>query len=134
MHSYKNTSFFPTNQTIIQYLKRTKIVTKIEKVNFIIENLNKLYPTIPVPLNHQDEYTLLIAVLLSAQSTDKRVNEIRAKEAAATGCGTLAVGCPFCSTMMEDGLKSIDSDMEVMDIAELMWNQMKKNLAEIENK
>ena len=68
------------------------------------------------------------------EDADKRVNEIRAKEAAATGCGTLAVGCPFCSTMMEDGLKSIDSDMEVMDIAELMWNQMKKNLAEIENK
>jgi len=68
------------------------------------------------------------------EDADNRVNEIRAKEAAATGCGTLAVGCPFCSTMMEDGLKSIDSDMEVMDIAELMWNQMKKNLAEIENK
>ena len=51
-------------------------MTKKEKINFIIENLNKLYPNIPVPLNHQDEYTLLIAVLLSAQSTDKRVNEI----------------------------------------------------------
>mgnify|MGYP001165387984 FL=1 len=51
-------------------------MTKKEKINFIIENLNKLYPSIPVPLNHQDEYTLLIAVLLSAQSTDKRVNEI----------------------------------------------------------
>ncbi len=49
---------------------------KKEKINFIIENLNKLYPKIPVPLNHKDEYTLLIAVLLSAQSTDKRVNEI----------------------------------------------------------
>ena len=53
-----------------------KIVTKKEKINFIIKNLNKLYPKIPVPLNHKDEYTLLIAVLLSAQSTDKRVNEI----------------------------------------------------------
>tara|TARA_B100000900_G_C20500556_1_gene683536 strand:+ start:167 stop:811 length:645 start_codon:yes stop_codon:yes gene_type:complete len=51
-------------------------VRKKEKINFIIENLNKLYPKIPVPLNHKDEYTLLIAVLLSAQSTDKRVNEI----------------------------------------------------------
>ena len=51
-------------------------MTKKEKINFIIENLNKLYPNIPVPLNHQDEYTLLIAVLLSAQSTDKRVNKI----------------------------------------------------------
>ena len=51
-------------------------MTKKEKINFIIENLNNLYPKIPVPLNHKDEYTLLIAVLLSAQSTDKRVNEI----------------------------------------------------------
>ena len=38
--------------------------------------MSKLYPKIPVPLNHKDEYTLLIAVLLSAQSTDKRVNQI----------------------------------------------------------
>jgi len=51
-------------------------VTKKEKVNFIVEKLSKLYPEIPIPLNHSDEYTLLIAVLLSAQSTDKRVNEI----------------------------------------------------------
>ena len=50
-------------------------MTKIEKVNFIVENLSKLYPKIAVPLNHSNEYTLLIAVLLSAQSTDKRVNE-----------------------------------------------------------
>ena len=51
-------------------------MTKKEKIDFIIENLTKLYPKITVPLNHTDEYTLLIAVLLSAQSTDKRVNEI----------------------------------------------------------
>ena len=51
-------------------------MTKKEKIDFIIENLSKLYPKISVPLNHNDEYTLLIAVLLSAQSTDKRVNEI----------------------------------------------------------
>ena len=51
-------------------------MTKKEKISFIIENLNKLYPKIHVPLNHDDEYTLLIAVLLSAQSTDKRVNMI----------------------------------------------------------
>ena len=51
-------------------------MTKKEKIDFIIENLTKLYPKIPVPLNHKDEYTLLVAVLLSAQSTDKRVNEI----------------------------------------------------------
>ncbi|HAB27016.1 MAG TPA: endonuclease III, partial [Xanthomarina gelatinilytica] len=41
-----------------------------------MNKLNELYPTIPVPLNHKDPYTLLIAVLLSAQSTDVRVNQI----------------------------------------------------------
>ncbi|MFV0572469.1 MAG: endonuclease III domain-containing protein [Xanthomarina gelatinilytica] len=51
-------------------------MTKQEKVDYVINKLNKLYPTIPVPLNHKDPYTLLIAVLLSAQSTDVRVNQI----------------------------------------------------------
>ncbi len=51
-------------------------MTKQEKVDYVINKLNELYPTIPVPLNHKDPYTLLIAVLLSAQSTDVRVNQI----------------------------------------------------------
>lgn len=51
-------------------------MTKAEKVAFTIQTLKKLYPTIPVPLDHKDPYTLLIAVLLSAQSTDVRVNQI----------------------------------------------------------
>lgn len=51
-------------------------MTKQESVNFIINTLYKLYPEIPVPLDHKDPYTLLIAVLLSAQSTDVRVNKI----------------------------------------------------------
>lgn len=51
-------------------------MTKTEKVNFAINKLKELYPTIPVPLEHKDPYTLLIAVLLSAQSTDVRVNQI----------------------------------------------------------
>lgn len=51
-------------------------MTKQEKVNFVIDTLNNLYPEIPVPLDHKDPYTLLIAVLLSAQSTDVRVNKI----------------------------------------------------------
>lgn len=49
---------------------------KQEKVSFVIETLNSLYPEVPIPLNHKDPYTLLIAVLLSAQSTDERVNQI----------------------------------------------------------
>jgi len=51
-------------------------MTKKEKINFIIETLEAYYPTVPIPLDHTDPYTLLIAVLLSAQSTDKRVNQI----------------------------------------------------------
>ena len=51
-------------------------MTKQEKVDFVISTLKELYPTIPVPLEHKDPYTLLIAVLMSAQSTDVRVNQI----------------------------------------------------------
>ncbi|WP_411030893.1 endonuclease III domain-containing protein [Spongiimicrobium sp. 3-5] len=51
-------------------------MTKAEKVQFTINTLQEIYPTIPVPLDHKDPYTLLIAVLLSAQSTDVRVNKI----------------------------------------------------------
>ncbi len=51
-------------------------MTKKEKVKFAIDTLERLYPEIPVPLDHRDPYTLLIAVLLSAQSTDVRVNQI----------------------------------------------------------
>ncbi|UZH55005.1 endonuclease III [Salinimicrobium tongyeongense] len=51
-------------------------MTKQEKVQFVIDTLADIYPNIPVPLDHKDPYTLLIAVLLSAQSTDVRVNQI----------------------------------------------------------
>ena len=51
-------------------------MTKKEKALYIIEELEKLYPKTPVPLDHKDAYTLLIAVLLSAQCTDVRVNLI----------------------------------------------------------
>ena len=51
-------------------------MTKKEKVSFVMNELDKLYPEIPIPLDHKDPYTLLIAVLLSAQSTDVRVNKI----------------------------------------------------------
>lgn len=51
-------------------------MNKKDKVDFTIKTLQELYPEIPVPLQHQDPYTLLIAVLLSAQSTDVKVNQI----------------------------------------------------------
>jgi len=51
-------------------------LNKVNKVNYIIEELENLFPKVPVPLNHKDPYTLLIAVLLSAQCTDERVNQV----------------------------------------------------------
>lgn len=51
-------------------------MTKAEKIDFTISTLQELYPEIPIPLEHKDPYTLLIAVLMSAQSTDVRVNKI----------------------------------------------------------
>ncbi|CAM1346559.1 endonuclease III domain-containing protein [Tenacibaculum crassostreae] len=51
-------------------------MTKTEKVQFVIDALEELYPETPIPLDHKDPYTLLIAVLMSAQSTDARVNTI----------------------------------------------------------
>tara|TARA_B110000046_G_scaffold134272_1_gene140571 strand:- start:6747 stop:7382 length:636 start_codon:yes stop_codon:yes gene_type:complete len=49
---------------------------KAEKVSFVINKLQEQYPVIPIPLNHKDPYTLLVAVLLSAQCTDIRVNKV----------------------------------------------------------
>lgn len=51
-------------------------MNKKERVKFVMNTLNELYPDPPIPLNHKDPYTLLISVLLSAQSTDARVNLI----------------------------------------------------------
>jgi endonuclease-3 len=51
-------------------------MTKSEKVQYVIDELERLYPETPVPLDHKDSYTLLVAVLLSAQCTDARVNQI----------------------------------------------------------
>lgn len=49
---------------------------KAERVTFILEELQRRYPSPPIPLDHKDPFTLLVAVLLSAQCTDKRVNTV----------------------------------------------------------
>ena len=49
---------------------------KIERVKIIIKRLQEIYPETPIPLDHQNDFTLLVAVALSAQSTDKKVNEL----------------------------------------------------------
>ena len=51
-------------------------ISKKDRVKFIHDTLNELYPSTLIPLQHKDAYTLLIAVLLSAQCTDERVNKI----------------------------------------------------------
>ncbi len=51
-------------------------MTEREKADFVVEELERLFPETPIPLEHQDPFTLLIAVLLSAQSTDKKVNQV----------------------------------------------------------
>lgn len=62
----------------LHVLTRSKdtTMTRKEKANWVMEILDQIYPEVPIPLDHQDPYTLLIAVLLSAQSTDARVNQI----------------------------------------------------------
>ena len=54
-------------------------MTKQERADFVRERLEELYPETPIPLDHRDPYTLLVAVLLSAQCTDVRVNEVTPK-------------------------------------------------------
>ncbi|MCA9545202.1 MAG: endonuclease III, partial [Myxococcales bacterium] len=51
-------------------------MTRAEKAARILVILDELYPTVPIPLDHVDPYTLLVAVALSAQTTDKKVNEV----------------------------------------------------------
>ena len=58
------------------------------------------------------------------EDADKRVNVIRAKELAETGADTVAIGCPFCSVMVKDGLDSIGCEMDVKDLAEILWEKM----------
>jgi endonuclease-3 len=54
-------------------------MTKAEKIDFTLQTLERLYPETPVPLDHKDPFTLLVAVVLSAQCTDERVNQITPK-------------------------------------------------------
>jgi heterodisulfide reductase subunit D len=57
---------------------------------------------------------------------DKRVNQERARQILETGADIVAVGCPFCTTMLEDGINARkgDRDVRVMDVAELLWQSV----------
>jgi len=63
-------------EKIPDYVTFVRTMTKQERVAYVIDELEKLYPETPVPLDHTDGYTLLVAVLLSAQCTDERVNKV----------------------------------------------------------
>jgi Fe-S oxidoreductase len=62
----------------------------------------------------------------------QRVNQNRAQEAIETGADILAVGCPFCMTMMEDGINARkgERDVRVMDVSELLWEASRPRAAE----
>ena len=54
-------------------------MTKSERAQIVLKIMNKTYPKTPIPLDHKDNFTLLVAVLLSAQCTDERVNQVTPK-------------------------------------------------------
>ena len=54
-------------------------MTKKERAKIVMTELEKIYPEVPIPLNHRNAYELLVAVALSAQTTDKKVNEVTPK-------------------------------------------------------
>ena len=77
---YMLCSSWRTNHVRIHYgvpgIQRGRPMRRIEKAQRITVILENLYPETPIPLDHEDPYTLLVAVMLSAQTTDKKVNEV----------------------------------------------------------
>ena len=67
-------------QNILQkQIQKETVVLKKDRASFILNRLNKIYPETPIPLHHKNKFELLIAVLLSAQCTDERVNQVTPK-------------------------------------------------------
>ncbi len=68
-------------------------------------------------------------MIIEDEPAGQRVNQERAQEAINTGADILAVGCPFCMTMMEDGVgaRKGERDIKVMDVSELLWEAMKSS-------
>jgi len=58
------------------------------------------------------------------EDADKRVNLIRAQEALDTGADEVGTGCPFCMTMLTDGMKTLGSETQVRDVSEIMAEQL----------
>ena len=88
---------------------------KIERAKIIINELNKLYPKTPIPLDHQNAFTLLVAVVLSAQSTDKKVNELTKD---------LFLRADTPEKMVDLGIKNIYNHIKQLGLS----NQKSKNI------
>ena len=88
---------------------------KIERATIIINELNKLYPKTPIPLDHKNAYTLLVAVVLSAQSTDKKVNELTKD---------LFLRADTPEKMVDLGIKNIYNHIKQLGLS----NQKSKNI------
>ena len=83
------------------------------KSNKIVKILEGLYPTTPIPLKHKDEFTLLVAVVLSAQCTDERVNKITP---------LLFAKAKNSSEMVKLGQKSIEN--VVLSVKNIIFNEL----------
>jgi len=81
---------------------------KAERVKIIIKRLEEIYPETPIPLDHHNDFTLLVAVVLSAQSTDKKVNELT-KE--------LFITAPSAERMYDLGEKNIYEQIKHLGLA-----------------
>ena len=81
---------------------------KADRVKIIIKRLEEIYPETPIPLNHHNDFTLLVAVVLSAQSTDKKVNELTKK---------LFIMAPSAEKMYELGEKNIYEHIKQLGLA-----------------
>ena len=88
---------------------------KIERAQIIINELEKLYPETPIPLDHNNAFTLLVAVVLSAQSTDKKVNELTKD---------LFFNADTPEKMIELGIKNIYEHIKQLGLS----NQKSKNI------
>ena len=94
---------------------------KIERVKIIIERLEEIYPDTPIPLDHKNDFTLLVAVVLSAQSTDKKVNELTKK---------LFIVAPTAKEMYRLGEKKIYNYIKQLGLAKTKAKNI-YNLSEI---
>ena len=112
------------------YLSRYNGVT--EEPRAVVQGVAKR-PLVEMELNRRQSFCCGGGGGMSFvdEPSDQRVNQERARQALATGAQTVAVGCPFCMTMMEDGINSVKEDrqVEVKDVAELLWQAVSTNLS-----